>query len=35
MWENKYISEAELEADDIFFRLFPPERSVYWAADRF
>jgi len=29
------ISEAGLEADDVFFRLFPPERSVYWAADRF
>jgi predicted N-acetyltransferase YhbS len=29
------ISEAELAADDIFFRLLPPERSVYWAADRF
>jgi GNAT superfamily N-acetyltransferase len=29
------INEVELEADDIFFRLFPPERSVYWAADRF
>jgi predicted N-acetyltransferase YhbS len=29
------VSEAELAADDVFFRLFPPERSVYWAADRF
>jgi predicted N-acetyltransferase YhbS len=29
------ISEPELAADDVFFRLFPPERSVYWAADRF
>ena len=29
------ISEAELEADDVFFRLLPPERSVYWIADRF
>jgi len=29
------MSEVELEADGVFFRLFPPERSVYWAADRF
>ena len=26
---------GDLDADDIFFRLFPPERSVYWIADRF
>ncbi len=29
------ISEADLSAEDIFFRLLPPERSVYWTADRF
>jgi predicted N-acetyltransferase YhbS len=29
------LSEAELAADDLFFRLLPPERSVYWTADRF
>src|SRR5262249_3470968 len=26
---------AELERDDIFHRLLPPEGSVYWIADRF
>lgn len=29
------MGEAELEADDVFFRLLPPEQSVYWIADRF
>lgn len=29
------IAEAELDAEDIFFRLLAPERSVYWIADRF
>ncbi len=29
------VSAAELAAEDIFFRLLPPERSVYWTADRF
>jgi hypothetical protein len=29
------MSSAELAAEDIFFRLLPPERSVYWTADRF
>jgi GNAT superfamily N-acetyltransferase len=29
------MSVSDLDADDIFFRLFPPEQSVYWIADRF
>ncbi|MFQ5667625.1 MAG: GNAT family N-acetyltransferase [Candidatus Binatia bacterium] len=29
------MDEATLTADDILFRLLPPERSVYWMADRF
>ena len=29
------VSEAELDTDDVFHRLLPPERSVYWIADRF
>ncbi len=29
------LDAAELAAEDIFFRLLPPERSVYWTADRF
>jgi predicted N-acetyltransferase YhbS len=29
------MSVSDLAADDIFFRLFPPEQSVYWIADRF
>jgi predicted acetyltransferase len=29
------IPEAELDTDDIFYRLLPPERSVYWISDRF
>jgi len=29
------MREADLDAEDIFFRLLPPERSVYWIADRF
>ncbi len=29
------VSAAELDAEDIFFRLLPPGRSVYWTADRF
>lgn len=29
------IPESDLDTDDVFFRLFPPERSVYWVADRF
>jgi len=29
------VSAASLETDDVFFRLLPPEHSVYWIADRF
>jgi predicted N-acetyltransferase YhbS len=29
------VLEAELETDDVFHRLLPPEHSVYWIADRF
>ncbi len=29
------LSAADLEADDLFFRLLPPDQSVYWIADRF
>ena len=29
------VPVAELERDDVFHRLLPPERSVYWIADRF
>ena len=29
------VPPAELDTDDIFHRLLPPERSVYWMADRF
>ncbi len=25
----------EVEADDFFYRLFPPDASVYWISDRF
>jgi predicted N-acetyltransferase YhbS len=33
--EKLGVREADLAAEDIFFRLLPPERSVYWIADRF
>jgi len=33
--EKLGLREAELAVDDIFFRLLPPEQSVYWIADRF
>lgn len=29
------VREGELLQDDVFFRLLPPERSVFWIADRF
>ncbi len=29
------IAVADLEAEDVFQRLLPPERSVYWISDRF
>jgi len=29
------MDEADFEAEDLFFRLLPPERSVYWISDRF
>jgi predicted N-acetyltransferase YhbS len=29
------VATAELDTDDVFHRLLPPERSVYWIADRF
>lgn len=29
------IREADLDGDDVFFRLLPPEQSVFWIADRF
>jgi GNAT superfamily N-acetyltransferase len=29
------VPAAELETDDVFHRLLPPEHSVYWIADRF
>ena len=29
------VPTAEIESDDVFHRLLPPERSVYWIADRF
>ena len=29
------VSEAELDTEDVFHRLLPPERSIYWMADRF
>jgi predicted N-acetyltransferase YhbS len=29
------LSDADLKRDDIFLHLLPPERSVYWIADRF
>ncbi len=29
------LTEADLAAEDLFFRLLPPEQSVYWIADRF
>jgi predicted N-acetyltransferase YhbS len=29
------LDPTEIDSDDIFLRLLPPERSVYWTADRF
>ena len=29
------VPERELMRDDVFFRLLPPEGSVFWIADRF
>jgi len=29
------MSVEELESDGIFYKLLPPEQSVYWLADRF
>jgi predicted N-acetyltransferase YhbS len=29
------VPVGTLDADDVFYRLLPPERSVYWIADRF
>jgi GNAT superfamily N-acetyltransferase len=29
------LRAADLEREDVFFQLLPPERSVYWIADRF
>jgi predicted N-acetyltransferase YhbS len=29
------MPEADLAGDDVFFRLLPPEQSVFWIADRF
>jgi len=29
------LPEAQVHADDFFFRILPPEGSVYWIADRF
>lgn len=29
------VPAAELMRDDVFFQLLPPERSVFWIADRF
>jgi len=29
------VDRASLDTDDVFYRLLPPERSVYWIADRF
>jgi len=29
------MTEAEIGAEDLLHRLLPPERSVYWVADRF
>jgi hypothetical protein len=29
------LNPAELERQDIFFRLLPPGESVYWTSDRF
>jgi predicted N-acetyltransferase YhbS len=29
------LRPAELEREDIFFRLLPPGRSLYWTSDRF
>jgi len=29
------IDAASLDTEDVFHRLLPPERSVYWMADRF
>jgi len=29
------VPVAELETEEVFHRLLPPERSVYWIADRF
>ncbi len=29
------VDPATLDDENVFFRLFPPDRSVYWIADRF
>lgn len=29
------VAPGELATDDVYHRLFPPERSVFWIADRF
>lgn len=29
------VDPADLAGDDVFFRLLPPDQSVYWIADRF
>jgi GNAT superfamily N-acetyltransferase len=33
--ERLGMREADLDGDDVFFRLLPPEQSVFWIADRF